>query len=53
MVPTLQDEVAFDGARLLEALIASLRSVQLRLQMGIRDEEKGKVLRTGCMPNRR
>jgi hypothetical protein len=32
-------------ARLLEALIAALCCVQLRLQMRVRDKEKGKILR--------
>jgi hypothetical protein len=44
MVSALQNEVASDRASLLEALIATLRGVQLRLQMSIRDEEKTKVL---------
>jgi hypothetical protein len=46
MVPALQDEIAFDRASLLEALVATLRSVQLRLQMSICDEEETEVLRS-------
>jgi hypothetical protein len=43
MVPTLDREVAFDCPRLFEALIATLRCIQLRLEVGIGEEEKSKV----------
>ena len=45
MVPTLDDKIALDRARFLEALIATLCGVQFRFQMRVGDKEKGKILR--------
>ena len=45
MIAALNCKIAFDRARLLKALVAALRGVQLGLQMRVRQEQKGKIRR--------
>jgi hypothetical protein len=43
MVSALNREIALDGSRLLEALVAPLRGIQLRLDVRVGDEKEAEI----------